>query len=106
MTEEELKKYCEENYEYFEVPGAGKIQISKEPDSSTGVSSFFLIFVGAVGFSFGVEWGSTRSAHICLTSYSSSLVTFVSFTEKSLYFFIIKYILKTKSILLSINKKM
>jgi hypothetical protein len=48
MTEEELKKYYEENYEYFEVPGAGKIQISKEPTSMTG---------GAVGFSFGVEWG-------------------------------------------------
>ena len=48
MTEEEIKKYYEENYEYFEVPGAGKIQISKEPTCMTG---------GAVGFSFGVEWG-------------------------------------------------
>jgi hypothetical protein len=53
MTEEERKKYYEENYEYFEVPGAGKIQISKEPDSSTG---------GAIGFSFGVEWGSNGYA--------------------------------------------
>ena len=49
MTEEELKKYYEENYEYFEVPGAGKIQISNEPTSMTG---------GAFGFSFGVEWGA------------------------------------------------
>lgn len=48
MTEEERKKYYEENYEYFDVPGAGKIQISNEPTSMTG---------GAVGFSFGVEWG-------------------------------------------------
>ncbi len=48
MTEEEIKKFNEENNEYFEVPGAGKIQISKEPTSMTG---------GAVGFSFGVEWG-------------------------------------------------
>ena len=31
------------------MPGAGKIQISKEPDSMTG---------GATGFSFGVEWGA------------------------------------------------
>ena len=50
MTEEEIKKYYEENYEYFEVPGAGKIQISNEPTSMTG---------GAVGFSFGVEWGQS-----------------------------------------------
>lgn len=48
MTEEEIKKFNEENNEYFEVPGAGKIQISKEPTSMTG---------GAIGFSFGVEWG-------------------------------------------------
>ena len=48
MTEEEIKKFNEENNEYFEVPGAGKIQISKEPTCMTG---------GAVGFSFGVEWG-------------------------------------------------
>ena len=38
----------EENYEYFDVPGAGKIQIGKEPTCSTG---------GAKGFTFGVEWG-------------------------------------------------
>jgi len=36
MTEEEIRKFNEENYEYFDVPGAGKIQISKEPNSSTG----------------------------------------------------------------------
>ena len=36
MTEEELEKYYKENYEYFDVPGAGKIQISKEPNSITG----------------------------------------------------------------------
>jgi hypothetical protein len=48
MTEEERKKYFEENYEYFDVPGAGKIQIGKEPTCSTG---------GAKGFTFGVEWG-------------------------------------------------
>lgn len=48
MTEEELEKYNKENYEYFDVPGAGKIQISKEPTSTTG---------GVVGFSFGVQWG-------------------------------------------------
>jgi hypothetical protein len=38
----------EENYEYFEVPGAGKIQIGKEPTCSTG---------SAGGFTFGVQWG-------------------------------------------------
>lgn len=48
MTEEEIKKFNEENYEYFDVPGAGKIQIGKEPSATTG---------GAQGFSFGVEWG-------------------------------------------------
>lgn len=35
-------------YEYFEVPGAGKIQISIEPTWSTGA---------AKGFAFGVQWG-------------------------------------------------
>ena len=44
MTEEELEK----SYEYFEVPGAGKIQISIDPNYRTG---------DAQGFSFGVEWG-------------------------------------------------
>jgi hypothetical protein len=48
MTEEEIKKFDEENYEYFEVPGAGKIQIAKEPTWTTG---------GAHGFGFGVQWG-------------------------------------------------
>ena len=48
MTEEEIKKFNEENYEYFDVPGAGKIQIGKEPSATTG---------GAQGFGFGVEWG-------------------------------------------------
>ena len=48
MTEEEIKKFNEENYEYFDVPGAGKIQIAKDPTWTTG---------GAEGFAFGVEWG-------------------------------------------------
>jgi hypothetical protein len=48
MTEEEIKKFNEENYEYFDVPGAGKIQISKDPTWTTG---------GAKGFGFGVSWG-------------------------------------------------
>ena len=48
MTEEELEKYNKENYEYFDVPGAGKIQISIDPNSRTG---------DVQGFSFGVEWG-------------------------------------------------
>jgi hypothetical protein len=48
MTKEEIKKFNEENYEYFDVPGAGKIQIGKEPSAITG---------GAEGFGFGVEWG-------------------------------------------------
>jgi hypothetical protein len=38
----------EENYEYFDVPGAGKIRIAKDPTWTTG---------GAEGFTFGVEWG-------------------------------------------------
>jgi len=45
---ETQKNTDEENYEYFEVPGAGKIQIAKEPTWTTG---------GAEGFAFGVEWG-------------------------------------------------
>jgi len=45
---ETQKNTDEENYEYFDVPGAGKIQIGKEPNCSTG---------GAKGFTFGVEWG-------------------------------------------------
>lgn len=48
MTEEELEKFNEETYEYFDVPGAGKIQIAKDPTWTTG---------GAKGFTFGVEWG-------------------------------------------------
>lgn len=38
----------DEIYEYFDVPGAGKIQISKDPTYRTG---------DANGFAFGVEWG-------------------------------------------------
>ena len=45
---ETQKNTDEENYEYFDVPGAGKIQIGREPGATTG---------GAHGFCFGVEWG-------------------------------------------------
>lgn len=38
-----------DNYVYFDVQGAGKIQIGKKPGAITG---------NAEGFSFGVEWGS------------------------------------------------
>lgn len=36
-----------ENYEYFKVPGAGEIEISKYSNSECGVT----------GFTFGVSWG-------------------------------------------------
>jgi hypothetical protein len=45
---ETQKNTDEENYEYFDVPGAGKIRIAKDPTWTTG---------GAEGFAFGVEWG-------------------------------------------------
>lgn len=38
----------EERYEYFDVIGAGRIEISKSADWKCG---------GKIGFSFGVEWG-------------------------------------------------
>ena len=43
-----MKNNTENLYEYFEVAGAGNIQISIDPTCSTG---------GAKGFSFGVQWG-------------------------------------------------
>lgn len=43
-----VKKKDDVEYEYFEVTGAGMIQLQIEPKASTG---------GTTGFSFGVEWG-------------------------------------------------
>lgn len=43
-----MEKPIEIEYIYFDVPGAGKIQLSRSTSARTG---------GVEGFSFGVEWG-------------------------------------------------